>query len=116
MKSASSPERIKDGSCGHTRDFALLRPLERGGEVSPTRIGLLPVIENTSSAFIDLAQDERRVAGRGRVGIHRRKLRTLGHVIAQESFLSGTVVCSLHPRPVTFKDAVTLRYFIGRGQ
>jgi hypothetical protein len=110
-----SPERIKDGTCGHTRDFALLRPLERSGEVSPTRIGLLPVIENTSSAFIDLAQDETRVAGRGRVGIHRRKLRTLGHVIAQESFLSGTVVCRLHPRPVTLKDAVTLRYLIGWG-
>jgi hypothetical protein len=38
-----------------------------------------------------------------------------GHVVAQESFLSGTVVRSLHPRSVTFKDAITLRHLIGRG-
>ena len=56
--------------------------------VSPILTCLLKVIENTSFAFIDLAQDETRVAGRGRVGIRRvRVLRTLGNVVAQESFL-----------------------------
>jgi hypothetical protein len=50
----SSPERVNDGSCGHERDFALLHPLECGGEVSPTTPRLLPVIDNTSFAFIDL--------------------------------------------------------------
>ena len=39
--------------------------------VSPILVSLLKVIENTSFAFIDLAQDETRVAGRGRVEIHR---------------------------------------------
>ena len=73
------------------------------------------MIENTSLAFIDLAQDETGVASRSRVGIHRRKLRTLGHVIAQESFLSSTVVRGLHPSPVTFENSVTLRYLIWRG-
>ena len=82
-----SPERDKDGSCGHTRDFALLQPLAKRGVVSPILICLLHVIENTSFAFIDLSQDETRVIGRGRVGIRRvRKLRTLGHVIAQNTF------------------------------
>src|SRR6202011_5352487 len=69
-----------------------------------------------SFAFIDLGQDETRVAGRGRVEIHRvRELRRLGHVVAQESFLSGTVVRRLHPRPVAVKEAVALRRLIGRG-
>jgi hypothetical protein len=103
-ESAPSPERVNDGSCGHKRDFALLHPLEYGGEVSPTTPRLLPVIDNTSFAFIDLGQDETHVAGRGRVDIHRvRELRRLGHVVAQESFLSGAVVRRLHPRGVALK-------------
>ena len=62
----------------HHRDFALLHPLDEGRKVSPIFGALLKVIENTSFAFIDLGQDETRVVGRGRVGIHRvRKLRTL---------------------------------------
>jgi hypothetical protein len=110
-----SPERVNDGSCGHKRDFTLLHPLEHRGEVSPT-LGLFKVVENTSFAFIDLGQDETCIAGRGRVEIHRvREVRRLGHVVAQESFLSGTGVRSLHPRSVTFKDPVTLRDLIGRG-
>jgi hypothetical protein len=83
----SSPERVKDGSCGHKRDFALLQPLDEGLRVFPILTSLLKVIDNTSFAFIDLVQDETRVVGWGRVGIHRvRELRTLGHVVAQESF------------------------------
>ena len=111
-----SPERVKDGSCGHKRDFALLRPLAHRGVVSPTLVGLLHVIENTSFGFIDLSQDETRVAGRGRVEVRRvRQLLRLGHVVAQESFLSGTIVRRLHPRPVHLKDPVALRLLIGRG-
>jgi hypothetical protein len=88
----SSPERVEDGSCGHKRDFALLQPLAKRVGVSPILISLLKVIENTSFAFINLAQDETRVAGRSRAGIHRvRQLRRLGHIVAQESFLSGAV-------------------------
>jgi hypothetical protein len=110
-----SPERVNDGSCGHKRNFALLHPLAHRGEVSPTH-GLLKVIENTSFAFIDLSQDETHVASRGRGEIHRvRELRRLGHVVAQESFLSGTVVRGLHPNPVALKDAVALRRLIRRG-
>ena len=82
MNPLPSPERIKDGSCGHNRDFALLQSL----------------------------------AGWGRVGIRWvRELRTLGRVVAQESFLPIAVVRSLHPSPVTFKDAITLRHLIRRG-
>jgi hypothetical protein len=110
------PERIKNGSCGHKRDFALLQPLDERLNVFPIFTSLLKVIENTSSGFIDLAQDETRVVGWGRVGVRRvRELRTFGHVIAQESFLPITVARSLHPNPVTLKDAITLRYLIGRG-
>jgi hypothetical protein len=110
------PERVNDGSCGHKRDFALLHPLDHGGEVSPILGALLKVIENTSFAFVDFGQDETHVAGRGRVEIHRvRELWPLGHVIAQKSFLSGTVVRRLHPRPVALQEAVALRYLIGRG-
>ena len=60
------PERVKDGSCGHKRDFALPKPLAYSGEVFPNH-GLLKVIENASFAFINLGQDETHVAGRGRV-------------------------------------------------
>jgi hypothetical protein len=110
----SSPERVNDRSSEGNCDFALLQPLEKRLDVSPILIRLLKVIENTSSAFIDLAQDETRVAGWGRVGIRRvRELGPLGHVVAQESFLPITVVRSLHPRPVAFKDAITLRHLIG---
>src|SRR5262249_16960721 len=78
------PERVEDGSCGHKRDFALLQPLDERLNVFPILTSLLKVIENTSAGFIDLAQDETRVAGWGRVGIRRvRELRTLGHVVAQ---------------------------------
>src|SRR4029077_16929639 len=98
------------------RDLALLQPLDKGLNVFPILASLLKVIDNTSVGFIDFAQDETRVAGRGRVGIRLvRELRTLGHVVAQESFLPITVVRSLHPSPVTFKDAITLRHLIGRG-
>src|SRR5262249_40025373 len=111
-----SPERVKDGSCGHNRDFALLQPRAKRGVVSPILICLLNVIENTSFAFIDLGQDETRVAGRSRVEIPRvREFGPLGHVVAQESFLSGTVVRRLHPGSVTLKETVTLRRLIGRG-
>ena len=71
-----SPERVNDGSSGNSHDFAFLHHLARSGEVCPTRIGLLKVIENTSFAFINLAQDETRVAGRGRGGVQR--VRELG--------------------------------------
>src|SRR6476620_4672711 len=67
----SSPERVKNGSRGYKRDFALIQPLVTSGKVSPILLGLLNVIENTSFAFIDLSQDETRVAGRGRVEIRR---------------------------------------------
>src|SRR6476619_4380746 len=77
----SSPDRVKNGSRGHKRDFALIQPLVKSGKVSPILVGLLNVIENTSFAFIDLSQDETRVAGRGRVEIRRvRQLLHLGHV------------------------------------
>ena len=90
--------------------------LRAAGKSPPTLVGLLKVIENTSFAFIDLAQDETRVAGWGRVGIHRiRELRPLGQVVAQESFLPATVVRRLHPSPVAFKDAVNFRHLIGWG-
>ena len=53
---------------------------------------------------------------RGRVEIHWiRKLRPLGHVVAQKSLLPGPVVRSLHPRRVAPKDAVALRHLFGRG-
>ena len=84
---APSPERVKNGSCGHKRDFALLQPLDEGLNVFPILISLLKVIENTSVAFIDLAQDETRVVGRSRAGIHRiRELRALGHVVVRRAF------------------------------
>ena len=52
----------------------------------------------------------------GRVEIHWiRKLRPLGHVVAQKSLLPGPVVRSLHPRRVAPKDAVALRHLFGRG-
>ena len=87
MNPLPSPERIKDGSCGHKREFALLQPLTKRVNVSPILICLLKVIENTSFAFIDLAQDKTRVAGRSRVEIPRvREFRTLGHIVAKESF------------------------------
>jgi len=54
----SSPERVNDRSSEGNCDFALLQPLEKRLDVSPILICLLKVIENTSSAFIDLAQDE----------------------------------------------------------
>ena len=111
-----SPERVKDGTCGYKRDFALLHPLAERREVSPTLMCLLHVIENTSFGFIDLSQDKTRVAGRGRVEIPRvRKLPRLGYVVAQESFLSGTIVRRFHPRSVHLKDPVSLRLLIGRG-
>jgi hypothetical protein len=51
----------------------------------------------------------------GRVEIHRvRELGSLGHVVAQESFLPATVVRRLHPSPVAFEEAVALRHLIGR--
>jgi hypothetical protein len=103
----SSPERVKDRSWGGKRDFALLRPRARGGEVYPTLVGLLEVIGSTSFAFIDLGQDETRVAGRSRVEIHRiREFGSLGHVVAQKSFLPATVVGGHHPSPVAPKEAV----------
>jgi hypothetical protein len=112
----SSPERVKDGRCWHKCDFALLQPIDERLNVFPILTSLLKVIENSSAGFIDLAQDETRVACWGRAGINLvRELRTLGHVVAQESFLPFTVVRSLHPSPVTFKDAITLRHLIGRG-
>jgi hypothetical protein len=84
--------------------------------VSPILICLLKVIKNASCAFIDLAQDETRVAGRSRVEIRRvRALLFLGHVVAQQSFLPGTVVRRLHPSRVALEEAVTLRRLIGRG-
>jgi hypothetical protein len=112
----SSPERVKNGSRGHKRDFALIQPLVKSGKVSPILVGLLKVIENTSFAFIDLSQDETRVAGRGRVEIRWvRKLLHLGHVVAQKSFLPATVVGRLHPSPVALKETVALCRLIGRG-
>ena len=67
--------------------------LRMAGEVSPTLVGLLEVIGNTSYALIDLSQDEAHVAGRGRVEIHRvRELRPLTYVVAQESFRPAAVV------------------------
>jgi hypothetical protein len=71
------------------------------------------LVENNSSVFIDLTQEETRVSDWVRVGPRVRELRPLGHVVAQESFLPITVVRSLHPRPMTFKDAITLRHLIG---
>jgi hypothetical protein len=115
-ESAPSPERVKDGSCGHGCDFALLHPVAKRVVVSPILICLLKVIENAIFAFIDLSQDKTRVAGRGRVEIPRvRKLLHLGHVVAQESFRPVTVVRRLHPSPVALEEAVTLRRLIGRG-
>jgi hypothetical protein len=110
----SSPERVKDGSCGHPRGFALIQPLAKRIVVCPILICLLNVIENTSFTFIDLSQDETCVAGRSRVEIPR-KLLHLGHVVTQESFLPTTVVRRLHPNPVALEEAVTLRRLIGRG-
>jgi hypothetical protein len=43
------------------------------------------------------------------------KLRRLGDVVAQESFLPAAVVRSLHPRSVAPKEAVALLRLIGRG-
>ena len=84
--------------------------------ISPILICLLKVIENAIFAFIDLAQDETRVAGRSRVEIARvRALLLLGHVVAQQSFLPTTVVRRLHPSPVALEETVTLRRLIGRG-
>jgi hypothetical protein len=112
--SAPLPERVKDGSCGHKRDFALLHPLAHGGEVSPIAHRLLEVIGDTSFAFTDLAQDETRVAGWRRAEIHRvGELRPLRHVVAQESFRAVTVVRRLHPGTVALKEAVALRRVIG---
>jgi hypothetical protein len=111
----SSPERVKDGTPSHQRDFALLQPLDERLHISPILVALLKVIDNTSFAFIDLSQDETRVIGWGRVGICRvRKLWTLGHVVAQESFLPITVVRGLHPRPMAFKNSVTFCNLIRR--
>ena len=115
-ESVPSPERVNDGSCRHNCDFALLQPLAKPVVVSPILICLLKVIKNASCAFIDLAQDETRVAGRSRVEIRRvRALLLLGDVVAQQSFLPGTVVRRLHPKPVALEEAVTLRRLIGRG-
>jgi hypothetical protein len=61
VKSASSPERIKDGTPGHQHDFALLQPLDKRLDVFPIFTSLLKVIKNTSAGFIDLAQDKTRV-------------------------------------------------------
>ena len=41
--------------------------------------------------------------------------RPRGHVVAQESFLPGSIVRGLHPRSVAPKEAVALRRVIGRG-
>ena len=111
-----SPQRVNDGTRGHECDIALLQPLAKRVVVSPILICLLKVIKNASCAFIDLAQDETRVAGPSRVEIRRvRALLFLGHVVAQQSFLSVAVWCRLHPNPVTLEEAVTLRRLIGRG-
>ena len=85
-----------------TLHFSIHLPM--AGKSTQLPVRLLEVIGNTSFALIDLGQDETRVAGRGRVEIHRvRELRPLGHVVAQESFLPAAVVRSLHPRPVALE-------------
>jgi hypothetical protein len=113
-----SPERVNDGSSGNSHDFAFLHHLARSGEVCPTRSRLLKAIENAGFTFVDLVQDETRVAGWRRVGIQRvRELRPFGYVVAQESFLPGMVgALALHPRPVALKNAVKLRHLIGWGK
>ena len=58
----SSPERVKDGTPGHQSDFALLHPFEDRRKLFPIPIALLEVVDNTSFAFVDLAQDETRIA------------------------------------------------------
>ena len=43
-RSAPSPQRVKDGSRGHKRSFALIQPLAKSGVVCPILVGLLNVI------------------------------------------------------------------------